>query len=138
MVTVTYQHEFNYREFQSGRVPVLPLRVSLRSNTQISIDVDANLDSGAELSLFNGFIITALGVELFSGRHKKYSSTVGESVNGFLHHVRLILPGVGEFELEVGFSDRAIRRNLLGRDFFNFVQIGFREHQLQYYLNPAP
>jgi hypothetical protein len=44
----------------------------------------------------------------------------------------------GDFNLEIGFTDRQIRRNLLGRDFFNLVQIGFREHQLQYYLNTTP
>lgn len=133
-----YRHEFNYRQLPSGRVPILPLRVSLPDNAQNAIDVDAYLDSGAELSLFSGFIITSLGVGLFNDKRKTYSSTVGETVTGFLHLVRLSLPDVGNFDLEVGFSNQPIRRNLLGRDFFNHFQIGFRERQLQYYLNATP
>lgn len=137
MVTVDYQHQFNYREFSTGRVPVLPLSVSLPGG-QNSIDVDAHLDSGAERSLFNGFIISALGVVLQNDNRKPYTSTGGDTITGYMHHVRLLLPEVGSFDLEVGFSDRQIRRNLLGRDFFNLVQIGFREHRLQYFLNPSP
>jgi hypothetical protein len=137
VVTVVYQHQFNYREFPTGRVPVLPLSVSLPGG-QDSIDVDAHLDSGAGRSLFNGFIIRGLGVELQNDSPKPYTSTGGDTITGYMHRVRLFLPEVGSFDLEVGFSNREIRRNLLGRDFFDLVQIGFREHQLQYFLNTSP
>jgi hypothetical protein len=93
---------------------------------------------GTPPSLFNGFIIQALGVELQNNNPKPYRSTVGDTITGYMHHVRLLLPEVGGFDLEVGFSDRRIQRNLLGRDFFNLVQIGFRERQLQYFLNSSP
>ena len=138
MVTVIYQHERSYRDLGTGGVPVVALSISLRDHTQNTIDVDAHLDSGAERSLFNGFIIASLGAELLNANSKPYSSTVGDEITGYLHRVRLTVPEVGSFELEVGFSDRLIRRNLLGRDFFNLVQIGFRENQLKYYLNPSP
>ena len=46
-----------------------------------------------------------------------------------LHAVRLSHPELGCFDLEIGFSPFPLRRNLLGRDFFNLVQIGFRERQ---------
>jgi hypothetical protein len=138
VVRVDYLHEFNYREFSAGRSPVLQLEISLPGYPENKIDVDAHLDSGAQRSLFNGFLITALGGELVNERIQPYSSTLGDSVLGYLHGVRRTLPDVGDFNLEVGFSDRRITRNLLGRDFFNLVQIGFREHQLKYYLTPSP
>jgi len=31
-----------------------------------------------------------------------------------------------------------ISRNLIGRDFFNLVQVGFREKYLTFYLTPTP
>jgi hypothetical protein len=138
VVTVIYPHECNYRDLGTGRVPVLALSISFPSSPQNTIDVDAYLDSGAERSLFNGFIIPALGGDLLNDNTKPYSSTTGDEIIGYVHRVRLAVPEVGNFELEFGFSDRSIRRNLLGRDFFNLFQIGFRERQLQYYLNTTP
>lgn len=102
------------------------------------MDTDAYLDSGAELSLFNGDLLAALEIELINDKPKSYSPTVGNSITGYLHEVRLTVPDIDDFNLEIGFSDVQIRRNLLGRDFFNLVQIGFRERQLEYYLTPVP
>ena len=138
MVTVIYQHECNYRDLGTGEVPVLALSISLLGSPQNTIDVDAYLDSGTGISLFNGFIISSLGGELLNDSRRPYRSTTGVEIFGYLHRVRLAVPEVGNFELEVGFSDREIQRNLLGRDFFNLVQIGFRERRLQYYLNTTP
>ena len=138
MVTVEYQHRFNYRRFRSRISPVLQVRITRQDNSGIGIDTDAYLDSGAEVSLFNGDLLAGLEMDLINNNRKSYGSTFGGSVTGYLHTVRLILPDVGDFSLEIGFSNGEIRRNLLGRDFFNLVQIGFRESQLEYYLNPRP
>ena len=79
-----------------------------------------------------------LGLNLYSGPRKVYGSTAGESIEGRLHKVRLSHPDLGDFDLEIGFSTGVIRRNLLGRDFFNLIQIGFRERYHTYYLTPSP
>lgn len=71
-------------------------------------------------------------------RPKRYGSTLGDSVTAYLHTVRLSLPDVAEFDLEIAFTDVQIRRNLLGRNFFDLAQIGFRERQLEYYLTFTP
>jgi len=42
------------------------------------------------------------------------------------------------YALEIGFSENPIRRNLLGRGFFNLIQIGFRERYLTFYMTPTP
>ena len=52
--------------------------------------------------------------------------------------MRLFHGDLGEFELEIGFSESPIRRNILGRDFFNLLQIGFRERYLVFYVTPTP
>jgi hypothetical protein len=138
LVLVDYQYSFNYRQLQAGRFPIIQVRITRQDDTNVGIDTDAYLDSGAERSLFNGELLSALEIDLIIDKQKPYGSTTGDSITGYLHEVRLTVPDVGDFNLEMGFSAVQIRRNLLGRDFFNLVQIGFRENQLKYYLNPSP
>jgi len=138
VVTVEYQHRFNYRQYRSGSSPVLQVRITRQDIPGLGIDTDAYLDSGAEASLFNGDLLAALEIDLINNNRKSYGSTFGGSVTGYLHNIRLTLPDVGDFTLDIGFSHGEIRRNLLGRDFFNLVQIGFRERQFEYFLDPRP
>ena len=138
MVAVNYLHEFNYREFQEGHFPVLQLSVSPPDNSESKIDVDAYLDCGTQRSLFNGFLITSLGITLINDKRVSYGSTAGDFIEAYLHNVQLNLPGIADFNLEIGFSSGRITRNLLGRDFFNLAQIGFRENHLKYFLTVSP
>jgi hypothetical protein len=138
LVLVDYQHSFNYRQFASGSFPVVQVRITRQDDPEIGIDTDAYLDSGASRSLFNGRLLAALEIEVVNGSAVPYSTTDGRSITGYLHDVRLRIPDVCDFNLAIGFTETDIVRNLLGRDFFNLVQIGFRERQLQYYLNTTP
>jgi hypothetical protein len=138
LFTVIYQHRFNYAAVLQGSCPVLQLSVRRQDNVEIGIDTDAYLDSSAEASLFNGGLLAALEMELMNGSPKSYGTTFGDTVTGYLHAVRLTVPSVGDFDLQIGFSNGDIRRNLLGRDFFNLVQVGFRERQMEYFLTPTP
>jgi hypothetical protein len=138
VVRVDYQYSSNYRQFESGSFPVLQVRITRQDDPELGVDADVYLDSGAERSLFNGQLLAALEIDLINDKPKPYGSTIGNSITGYLHDVRLTVPDVGDFSLAIGFSEVQITRNLLGRDFFNLVQIGFREHQLQYYLNTNP
>lgn len=121
-----------------GRSPVLTATMSTLVGGEEAIDVDAYLDSGASTSLFNGSFLSALHIPLLNNRRKSFASTAGHSIEAYIHRVRLTLPQLGAFDLDIGFSNTQIFRNLLGRDFFNLVQIGFRERQLEYYLTPHP
>jgi hypothetical protein len=138
LVRVDYQYSFNYRQVHAGSFPIIQVRITRQDNSGVGIDTDAYLDSGAERSLFNGQLLAALEVDLVNHKSKRYGSTTGAFIMGYLHDVRLTVPDVGQFNLEIGFSESQIIRNLLGRDFFNLVQIGFRERQLQYFLNITP
>jgi hypothetical protein len=138
VVTVEYQHNLNYRQLQAGSFPALLVRVAHQHNLDVSFDTDAYLDSGAECSLFDGALLSGLAIELINNKRTSYRATTGASVTAYLHNVRVTIPDIGTFNLEIGFSDVHISRNLLGRDFFNLVQIGFRENWREYYLTPSP
>lgn len=137
--TVQYSHSFNYQEFGDKSFPVLQIGVSSPLHPESgSIDIDGYLDSGAEYSLLNGWIAKSLGFDLYNGSVRQYNTTAGNTIEGRVHRVRLSHPDLGSFELEMGFSNERISRNLLGRDFFDLIQIGFRQRHRVYYLTPTP
>jgi len=140
MVTVEYDHEIPYAHDPNGRqYPRLTLRLMNPADAERAVDLDAYLDSGAERSLFDGSFALLLGIDdLFAGHQIAFQSTAGLALEARLHPVRLSHPALGFFDLEVGFSTAPIRRNLLGRDFFSRVQIGFRESRLALYISPQP
>ena len=135
-MTVTYTHDFQYVE--AGGDHHLPgLLLSVQAPDGQAIEVDAFLDSGASHSLFNGEILPAIGLDVMAGPVKPYQGVMGPPLEARLHHVRLIHEQLGDFDLEVGFSTVRIARNLLGRDFFDRIQIGFREHHLMFFVEPT-
>jgi len=90
------------------------------------------------MSLFDGTIGSSLGIDLLNGREKRFQSTNGAVLSSRLHQVRLFHPALGSFDLEVAFSTSPIARNLLGRDFFRRVQIGFRESHATFCVTAQP
>lgn len=121
-----------------GDSPVITVSMSLPDDAESGVDIDAFLDSGTSTSLFNGSFLQGLDVQVMNDRSKTFTTTSGIPLTAYLHPVRLTLPDVGVFQLNVAFSIDPIIRNLLGRDFFNLVQIGFRENHSQYFLISTP
>jgi hypothetical protein len=117
---------------------MIQVQLAKPADPATAIEVDAYLDSGAGKSLFDGQIARAIGLDLNKGRPQSYSSTAGYSVNARLHQAIISHPDLGQHSLEVGFSDQEIRRNLLGRDFFALMQIGFREMLFTFYVTASP
>lgn len=139
MVAVNYEYQFGYpSDLRGRRFPRLTLRMTSPRDSELSLDVDAYLDSGAERSLFDGSIARALGVDLLRGETITYASTAGVGLHAVLHKVHLHHEDLGRFNLEVVFSTVPISRNLLGRDFFDHVQIGFREHHSSFLITATP
>jgi len=139
VVTVIYDHQFPYSHDLDGQqYPRLTLRVSNPQDFTQALEIEAYLDSGAQRSLLSGWIGGALGLDILQGPQLTYESTAGIALTATLHRVRLEHADLGSFDIEVGFSSAPIRRNLLGRDFFNLLQIGFREHQLAFYITTSP
>lgn len=139
MENVSYEYRFEYpRNPEGNPFPILQLRVLNPSDPEKGLDIDAYLDSGAEYSLLNGWIAVLLGLDLFSGSERKYGPIAGPIITGRVHRVRLSHPILGDFDMDIGFSTDGINRDVLGRDFFNLIQIGFRERQLTFYVSPRP
>ena len=139
MVIVEYEQAFAYTHDETGtRRARLTLRLSNPNDPGRAIDVDAFLDSGAERSLLNGWIGRQIGIDILDGPRLRYEPTAGNAFEAALHPVRIEHPDLGAWTLTIGFSLSPIRRCLLGRDFFNLVQIGFREHHLTFFVSPRP
>jgi hypothetical protein len=72
-------------------------------------------------------IVAQLGIDLMSGPELDLSPAWGFRFAARIHKLDLIHPDLGRFALDAAISTVPIRRNLLGRDFFRHLQIGFRE-----------
>jgi hypothetical protein len=138
VVRVDYQHEFPYISVGEERFPILQLIMEPLAGEEASIEVDAILDTGARYSLFDGRLLAAINLDLNDGAERTYYPVRGAGISARVHSVRISHEYLGDFNLNIGFSTEGIPRNLLGRDFFDRVQIGFREHHLIFYANSAP
>jgi len=97
----------------------------------------AYLDSGAEYSLFQAELATAIALDPIGGAQRRYAFANGQEVRAAVREVTVSHPQLGNFSLSPGFTF-GLTRNILGRDFFNFVQVGFRERYLQFFVTSAP
>ena len=102
------------------------------------VDVDAYLDTGASRSVFFGWIPAAIGLALLDGQPITYVNNMGHEQEGRGLNVLVGHPDLGQFPLDIGFAMWDAPRSLLGRDFLNLVQVGFRERQQAFYIEPSP
>lgn len=145
MVRVDYSHEIPYAvDENGGRFPRLLVRLVNPQDENQAFDTDAFVDTGTEKSVFGAYCAAAIGLSAEDGSSYSWSTSAGGSFSGRLHQVRLLLDGIGEFDLELGFREEGgfirddLRRNLLGRDFLDQIQIGFREHHQVFFISPTP
>ncbi len=76
-------------------------------------------------------------MDLLAGQEITFQSASGHALPARLRRVRLTHLSLGTFDVEVGFSTTPVR-NLLGRDFFSLIQVGFRESRFTLYITPQP
>jgi hypothetical protein len=138
VVTVAYATAFNYRDLGNGSFPVLQVELVNPADPEQRVDVDAYLDTGASRSVFFGWIPAAIGLDLLHGQPLSYLNNMGQEQEGRVLPVTIRHPDLGQFTIELGFALWEAPRSLLGRDFLNLVQIGFRERQLEFYIEPNP
>jgi hypothetical protein len=131
--TIAYDHSFNYLFLPNGkRRPGFLIQLS---NGTLQIDTKAFLDSGAEFSLFNGEFATALGLDLISGQPRRYKTVNNTSLGLYVHPVTIYIPELDAFRFQLGFSIEQITVNILGRDFFDLMRIGFDEHEQVFHVS---
>ena len=123
---------------------MFPIEIRHPSDPSIAVEQDAFLDSGASRSIFRGEIPVMLGLNLLDGEPWSFETNIGETIPARVHTVQLVLPATEDqpapmpMILDMAFALGNVRRNLLGRDFFDLVHIGFRERRLEFFLLPAP
>jgi hypothetical protein len=138
---VAYLHSFAYlSDPDSGKsFPGLWVQVSIPGNADRIVDTSAHLDTGSELSVFDGKpILRRLGIDLMAGPEIVLSSSAGFSLTARIHQLELSHPELGRFTLDAAISTVPIARNLLGRDFFEQIQIGIREFHHTFFITAAP
>ena len=136
MFDVSYAVELEYlRDEDTGvAYPGLWLEIGPLKSPDAAVHIRCTLDSGASRSIVRGEVALALGLDLLSGPAQTYATLAGTRLEARLHRVRLTHPELGGHELEIGFATAPVARNLLGRDFFDLFQIGFREHHTRLYF----
>jgi len=139
MISVNYSLEFNYRIYQDELFPVLTVEVRNPVNDE-SVEQDAFLDCGAARSIFMGTILPMVGLTLLDGEEWNFQTNDGRLVEARIHPIQIVLTEDGTqtvFDLPLAFSMADIQRNLLGRDFFDRIQVGFRESHSQFFIEPT-
>ena len=131
MINVSYTYEVPYVYGRGRPRPTLRLEIRSIPDPTLAIETEAELDSGAEATIFRGDVCSAIGLDPMGGREKTFQTVM---VNRTLlvariHRVQLVHHLLGEVEMEIAFATEDIGRNLLGLDFFNFFKIGFQDRQ---------
>ncbi len=138
MVSVDYELQIPYIEHAGRHIPGIVVELQNPTDPDQRVELLAELDSGAEYSLFRGSLAPVLGLELLAGSVFKFNATNRSSIEARVHPLIIAHPELGRFRMELRFSVQDISRDLLGRDFFDLVQIGFREHHRLVFLTPRP
>jgi len=113
------KYEFDYVKIGNNFFPIIPFIV--RSNEEF-VPVNALVDSGATISLFNADIGRALKIDIEKGE-KFYPTGISGKIPTYIHEV-IIKIGDYEVKTKVAFTDElAVKINLLGREsiFENFA-----------------
>jgi hypothetical protein len=135
----SYAIPYLYDAGSGKRYPGLQVRISVPLGGNSAVDLNAHLDSGAEFSVFNGeILVPGLGLDLLLGKAIRCESALGVSIEARMHPILISHSVLGEFTLPVAVTTVNIRRNLLGRDFFNLIQAGFREWHETPFVTPLP
>jgi hypothetical protein len=134
LVTIVYQIRAPYLRRAGGLFPALFIGLHNPSHPAKSIEIPAELDSGAEYSLFEGKLAIAIGLDLFSGQPFAFSLNNGVGLDARILPITISHSELGRFNSPVRFSTGPLLSNILGRDFFDFLQIGFDEHHSELYL----
>jgi len=81
------------------------------------MEMNAELDSGAEYSLFQGHWARAIELDLFKGMPFTFGLANGFDLDARILPVAVSVGELGRFNLKARFSTGPLRRNILGRDF---------------------
>ncbi len=129
--------KFKYTKLPSNQhasgfigVPLLQVRLSNGENQRV---VRALLDTGADDSMFHSSVAQLLGIDLTSGEEKKYTGIGGQTVECYVHPVRLQVQGFNEWiELMAAFTDDNEIPILGQSGFFDNYQVVFERYRWRF------
>lgn len=98
-------------------------------------EIRAELDSGAEYSLFEGQLAVSIGINIFAGEPFAFRLANGTGLETRVLPVLVLHPELGAVPLRIRFTTGPSPINILGWDFFDFVLVGFDEHHSEVYLS---
>ncbi len=137
MFRLDFDWEFNYKPLAISTGKNLPIIIPVLKSTSKSIreiDVPAIVDTGSELTVFQGQYANSVGIVINKGVPDRITA-FGGWYNVYIHKVILIIQG-HEFLTEVCFPDQQILRNILGRSFLSLVKLGVDEKYQLFYMSP--
>jgi len=102
-------------------------------------DVISLVDSGADICLFHSDIGRMLGIEIETAPELAFQGVSGVREVAYLHRIDLVVRGLSQITLDVGFTNSMTAgTGLLGqRGFFEQFQISFELSQELFEVNPA-
>ena len=116
---------YSYQKDPAGNFyPIIPISVI---HKEITLKLDALIDSGATISIFKPEIAISLNTPIRMGK-SVYLGGVGGRIKGYLHKLDMEVASI-KFKIPVIFSyEYLVSLNLLGRDtFFPKFSITFTE-----------
>lgn len=132
--TIEFEELVNYSYDAYGvKRPLLAVRLDSANG---GIDTSATLDTGATFSIFKAEYLFSLGLNLLDGVPEEVTSII-TPFRVYKHEIKLRIFDKYDLHLAIGFND-SIKRNLLGRDFFNSVHFGIRENSMQTFFKLEP
>lgn len=129
--TITYDICHQYRSLDEGITIETALILGKHSTL-----LQAKLDPGSQVCLFQRELGEKLGIDIESGHRIRLGSLTGGSLIAFGHSVTLHTLGL-EFDSVVYFAaDYGLERNLLGRDgWLQKVRLGIVDYESTIYLS---
>jgi hypothetical protein len=118
--------KFSYVKFDDKYLPVVPLIVK----GKVEAEINAFVDSGAGVSVFNYDIGEILGIDVEKGKKEFVKIGDGSFIEIFVHTLHVKLAGKA-FKAEIGFSrGLGVGFNILGRkDMFENFIVSFNEKE---------
>jgi hypothetical protein len=146
-LAIEYDVAFPYLSIHGQLLPGMKVRLEFDSGATAA--VAAVIDTGAEMSVFDGEIATSLGIDPTKGfaRALRLSGVAGQTgLTVYLHPIALYIGTPLRFvrlSLQVGFADPGVPLafNVLGRrGFMDHVRLGLRHGAIppQIYLGFEP
>ncbi len=116
--------EFAYKFKVDNLYPIIEI---ILGKDRMKIRLDALVDSGATISVFQGSIAEYLGINIETGERRIFQG-VGGKIIGYIHQITIQIDKI-KFPCKIAFSNElATSLNILGRvDFFEKFLIIFDE-----------